>query len=197
LLDSFKDFDLEKACPGKGILQLDIDDLRSLLEHVFPWDQPAYNVLDGVDECDSVTMNNVICQLRELQKKIKLKLCVSVRIDPASHEALSLPSLDNASRVCLPDNNPDIEGYIRAELETRVESGKLKLGNPAIILEIAEKLTEGSQEMFLWVALQLETLCVMQTDAAIRHALADLPRNLPETFSRILARSGQEESNYQ
>jgi GTPase SAR1 family protein len=197
LLTSIEDFDLEKAFPDEGILQLDIDDLQSLLEHAFPQDQPAYIVLDGIDECDSATMNDVIRQLRELQKKMKLKLCVSVRIDPANHETLSLPSLDNARRVCLPDDNPDIEGYIRAELETRVESGKLKFGDPAVILEIAEKLTKGSQGMFLWVALQLKTLCKMRTDAAIRDALADLPRNLPETFSRILARSGQGGSSYQ
>jgi ankyrin repeat protein len=197
LLDSIKDFDLEKASPDKGILQLDIDDLQNLLEHAFSQDQPAFIVLDGIDECDSATMNDVIRQLRGLQKKMKLKLCVSMRIDPANHEIISLPSVDNASRVCLPDDNPDIEGYIRAELETRVESGKLKLGDPAVILEIAEKLTEGSQGMFLWVALQLETLCTMQTDAAIRHALADLPRDLAETFSRILTRSVQGGSSYQ
>jgi ankyrin repeat protein len=197
LLNSIKEFDMGKTSPHKGILQLGIDDLQNLLEHAFSQDQPAYIVLDGIDECDSATLNEVVHQLRGLQKKIKLKLCVSIRIDPANHEISTLPSVDNASRVCLPDDNPDIEGYIRAELETRIESGKLKLGDPAVILEIAEKLTEGSQGMFLWVALQLETLCTMQTDAAIRHALADLPQNLSETFSRILTRSAQGGSSYQ
>jgi hypothetical protein len=44
--------------------------------------------------------------------------------------------------------------------------------------------------MFLWVALQIQSLCNMKTDHAIREALADLPKDLSETFARILRKSG-------
>jgi hypothetical protein len=97
----------------------------------------------------------------------------------------------------MPDDNPDVEAYIDAELESRVESGKLKIGNPAIILEIQQKLMKGSQGMFLWVTLQFESLCAMQTDDAIHQALNDLPEDLPETFSRILQRSREPGKPYQ
>jgi hypothetical protein len=71
------------------------------------------------------------------------------------------------------------------------------IGNPNLILEIRDALLKGSQGMFLWVALQIESLCAMRTDAAIRDALADLPKDLPETFSRILQRSQGSGKPYQ
>lgn len=40
--------------------------------------------------------------------------------------------------------------------------------------------------MFLWVVLQIETLCAAKTDESIRQTLGDLPKNLVDTFSRIL-----------
>ncbi|KAF2189970.1 hypothetical protein K469DRAFT_762829 [Zopfia rhizophila CBS 207.26] len=54
-----------------------------------------------------------------------------------------------------------------------------------------------SQGMFLWVALQIQSLCIMKTDDAIRQALADLPKDLSETFSRILLRSEASGKPYQ
>lgn len=42
---------------------------------------------------------------------------------------------------------------------------------------------------FLWVALQIESLCLEETDYHIREALQDLPKDLSATFCRILQRS--------
>ncbi|KAF2179739.1 hypothetical protein K469DRAFT_741530 [Zopfia rhizophila CBS 207.26] len=92
----------------------------------------------------------------------------------------------NESIASIPDKNPDIEAFIEAELERCIETQKLAIGNPNLILEIQDALLKGSQGMFLWVALQIEFLCAMGTDDAIRNALANLPKDLPETFSRIL-----------
>lgn len=41
---------------------------------------------------------------------------------------------------------------------------------------------------FLWVQFQLEELCRMETDATIVKALQNLPRNLEETYDRLLGR---------
>jgi ankyrin repeat protein len=108
------------------------------------------------------------------------------------------PERFTAARVTsIPDDNPDIEAFISAELESRIESKKLVIGNPALILEIQDTLLEGSQGMFLWVALQIESLCDMKTDDAIRQALADLPKDLSETFLRILRKSEGSGKPYQ
>ena len=41
---------------------------------------------------------------------------------------------------------------------------------------------------FLWVSFQLETICTQSTDAAILSILDDLPKDLPETYNRHLAK---------
>lgn len=39
---------------------------------------------------------------------------------------------------------------------------------------------------FLWVAFQIDSLCSQKSDEAILNALEDLPKDLPQTFDRIL-----------
>lgn len=51
--------------------------------------------------------------------------------------------------------------------------------------------------MFLSIAPQIQSLCTLKTDRAIRDALADLPKDLSETYSRILRRSEESEKAYQ
>lgn len=46
--------------------------------------------------------------------------------------------------------------------------------------------------MFLWVVLQIQTPCLVKTDKDIREALGNLPKGLPETFSRILRQSAKQ-----
>jgi len=197
LLLSLQDFAMPDKHPIENAFHLDIESISNLLQNSFPKNQPAYIVLDGLDECDSTTRSLLLQQLQELQKMIILHLCISIRLDPATGQTVSLHGLTAAERVLMPDDNPDIEAYVDAELESCINSGKLKIGNPAIILEIQRRLMKGSQGMFLWVALQLRTLCSMQTDDSIRQALDNLPRDLPETFSRILEKSGDQEQIYQ
>lgn len=48
---------------------------------------------------------------------------------------------------------------------------------------------------FLWVALQIECLCLEETDESIRQALEDLPEDLTATFYRILKRSRPKSQN--
>ncbi|OAF60108.1 hypothetical protein VC83_03189 [Pseudogymnoascus destructans] len=85
----------------------------------------------------------------------------------------------------------------RAELENHIESKRLVIGNPSLILEIQDFLLEQSHGMFLWVALQIISLCDMKTDDAIRQALTDLPKDLSETFSRILRKAEGSGKTYQ
>lgn len=50
---------------------------------------------------------------------------------------------------------------------------------------------------FLWVVLQIDSICIEKTDESIRRVLNDLPKGLSATFSRILARSKQPGRCYQ
>ena len=147
-----------------------------------------YLVVDGLDELDVHERDIVIQQLSVLQSEtFAMLLCISLREDPNESPLKNTFARLAAPVVTpIPNNTPDIERFIETELEHRIESGQLAIGSPLLILEIQDALLKGSQGMFLWVALQIESLCMMESDEEIRQALADLPKDLSETFSRTL-----------
>ena len=182
---------------NKTTSALDFETLLSLFQHALPPNYRAYFILDGLDECDSTEKQNLIQYLGKLQELFTLFLCASHRIEPDNAFEVSSEQFTAIRITSIPDENPDIKVFIDAKLESCIESQRLVIGNPNLILEIRDALLKGSQGMFLWVALQIESLCAMRTDIAIRDALADLPKDLPETFSRILRRSEGSAKPYQ
>ena len=167
----------------------DFEKILSLLHRALPPDYKAYFVLDGLDECNRSERDTLVQQLQKLQETLALFLCVSLRVEPNNALEMSPERFNAASITTIPDDNLDIVAFIEAELETCLKCRKLVIGDPALILEIQDALLKGSQGMFLWVALQIQSLCAMKTDDSIRQGLADLPKDLSETFSRILRRS--------
>ncbi|KAL8284840.1 hypothetical protein RB600_009325 [Gaeumannomyces tritici] len=174
---------------------IDLDGVTSLLLKVLP--PRAYIVVDGLDECDDGQAQSMFDVLRQLQDTSSLLVCVSFRVEPGTASRLRTITLARSGFWQIPDNNPDVGQFISAELERRRASGKLKMGDPLLIKEIEDALVQGAHGMFLWVALQLESLCAAKTDQAIRRALADLPKDLPSTFSRILQKSEALGKDYQ
>ncbi|OBT79642.1 hypothetical protein VF21_01285 [Pseudogymnoascus sp. 05NY08] len=170
-------------------LALDFEIIFSLLQRAIAPKSRAYFVLDGLDECDSAEREILVLQLRKLQDIFPLVLCLSVRLDPGNVLKLSPERFIAAHVTSIPSDNPDIAAFISAELESHIESNRLVIGDPTLILEIQDFLLKRSQGMFLWVALQIISLCDMKTDDAIRQALTNLPKDLSETFSRILRKS--------
>lgn len=166
---------------------MDFDGVVSLLLKALP--PKAYIVIDGLDECDEYQAQSLLRALRQLQNTYFLLMCVSFRVEPDTASRLRLNAFFKPSFWQIPDNNPDVGQFISAELERRIISEELKMGESGLILEIENALVQGANGMFLWVALQIESLCTAKTDQAIRQALADLPKDLPTTFSRILRKS--------
>ncbi|PQE30756.1 hypothetical protein CJF32_00005960 [Rutstroemia sp. NJR-2017a WRK4] len=176
---------------------LDIEAISKVLHRALPRDYNIFFVLDGLDECSDHERGMVEQELRTLQTRFTLLLCISSRIEADDGSKEGYEHFATPSIISLPDDNPDIEGFISAELESCIMSRKLQIGDPSLILEIEDALLRGAQGMFLWVALQIESLCAEKTDKAIRQALENLPKSLSETFSRILAKSLNFAESYQ
>ncbi|GFG06232.1 vegetative incompatibility protein HET-E-1 [Aspergillus udagawae] len=148
---------------------------------------PIYNlIVDGFDECLETERRTTLEILQQLQKHFKIRICLSFRQDAADHAKVAACILNGKWTLLIPENNPDIEAYIDAELHERLESDRLCIGDPAIILLIQHALVTGAQGMFLWATLLLDCICMEQTDEAILLALESLPQSLSETFRRIL-----------
>lgn len=168
----------------------DLGVLSELLQKCLRPNHEAYIVLDGLDECDKEEKESLLAQLLKLQETFKVRVCISIRLEPHVDPKLITERLANGSVLLMPDENPDIVRFIAADLERCLANGRLVLGDPRLVWEIEDALVKGSQGMFLWATLQVQSICGMKTDRAIREALADLPRDLPEIFRRILHKSG-------
>ncbi|KAK3376466.1 NACHT domain protein [Lasiosphaeria ovina] len=170
-----------------------LDTLRRVLPPTFK----AYFVLDGLDECEGDEIPALIKDVQELQNTFTLLVCVSSRLEADNVLRWSPDQFAKHNTITLPDENPDIVAFINAELGRCIESGRLTVGDPTLALDIEDALVQGAQGMFLWVALQIGSLCAAKTDEAIRKALSDLPKNLSQTFARILQKSGELGKDYQ
>jgi ankyrin repeat domain-containing protein 50 len=187
---------LEKADPD--ILDIDTHsnlgagDILQLLRASLPR-TPHFVVVDGLDECSESEKMAFIEYLRQLLDKHVILLFLSGRSEVES--ALSIPSkrLPVFATLGMPERNQDIVDYIHEELYRRLGSEKLCIRDPAIVVDIQKALENGAQGMFLWVALQIDSICEEETDDDILKALENLPTDLPQTYDRILqkgARSG-------
>ena len=119
-------------------------------------------------------------------------LCISFRLEPDNALKLSPEEFTTLKSISIPEDNPDIEIFIEKELENCIESKKLVIGNLTLILEIRDTLLQGSQGMFLWVALQITSLCTMKIDDTICQALIDLSK---KSFRNIRSYPGEIGSN--
>lgn len=177
--------------------QIDSDFMVQDLQRVIPNNYKIYFVLDGMDLCSLAEQALLSEQLQNLQYHFKLLICVSQRQEPHVRKGAFDNYFPDAIHAPLPDNASEIESFITSELECYLSDGTLALGDPALILDIHQALLTGSQGMFLWVALQIQSLRVMRTDAEIRYALRRLPRDLSEIYDQLVQRSGQPGQAYQ
>jgi hypothetical protein len=165
--------------------------LLNLVRSVVPPNYTMYVVLDGLDLCSSSERREITEKLEAMRVHFNIHTCVSLRLEPEAELQSLATEFSEAEAVRLPDNTSDIGAFVTAQLEVALSEQSLVLGDPSIILDIQNALVQGSEHMFLWVALQIKSLCAMQTDHDIREALADLPRDLSQIYSRILQKSSR------
>ncbi|KAJ5106165.1 NACHT nucleoside triphosphatase [Penicillium angulare] len=169
----------------------DFGQMVKLLGSVITPDGKIFAIIDGIDELVLEERETLLDYIYILQQRFHMSFCLSIRQQSSLQLEIEArgPSNSKVDIVPMPGNTTEIEHFVIEELERRVSSRKLAVGDNSLLLEIRQALIKGSQGMFLWVALQIESLCDMRTDGEIREALDDLPRDLSETFARILKRS--------
>lgn len=111
---------------------------------------PIYSlVVDGLDECPEKERKMTLEILQQLRKHLKIRMCLSFRQDAGDHAKVAAGILNAQWTLPIPENNPDIDAYIDAELRERLESDRLCIRNPAIILSIQHALVTGAQGMYV------------------------------------------------
>lgn len=145
-----------------------------------------YLIVDAMDETNPSAWDDLSHGLRSLHEKCgELSILVTSRNELAISRAFhGLPR----TSIEQSDVASDIMNFITAELSNRIAEKKLKLRNPDLQNVIRDSLVKGSGGMFQWVRCQIESLCKLRNDNAIRAALFNLPRTLQDTYHRLLQR---------
>ena len=197
LFRTLDSLDLLSASCGDTYSISDIDKITDMMLCGYPASRKTYFLLDGLDECSDRERKTLVQAVRKLQEKLNVLICASFRVEPNKGLQSITKRFLSTQVISLPKDNPDIEAFIEADLERCLSEGLLTLGEATLIFEIQDALLAGSQGMFLWTTLQIQSLCNMNTDHAIREALADLPKDLSETFARVLLKSGSSNKSLQ
>ncbi|MCJ1396289.1 hypothetical protein MMC18_009178 [Xylographa bjoerkii] len=177
----------------QDITTLDTEQILDYLETLLPMKPRRYFIIiDGLDECDEKDIELLLQYLKRLMmhRTHMFQIYCSSRPDTFQRAAALVEpqwsiSISNA-RSEMSESSSEMAQYIDTELEQCLESETLCLRNPEIILRIRDTLMENAHGMYLWVVFQIESICSQKTDDSILKALEDLPKDMPETFDRIL-----------
>ncbi|KAF5683554.1 heterokaryon incompatibility protein het-E-1 [Fusarium denticulatum] len=163
LLESFANDSRFDHMFAERVSQLDLNDIVEIFRTIPFHGRPVYIVVDGLNECSTEEQENVLRCLSSIEPN-GYKICISVRTPIESPVWVGQSFGFDES---IPEENQDISDFVQAEVDQR-------------------ELIDGACGMFLWVALQLDSICSEISDNAIREAIRDLPRDLTQTYERNL-----------
>ncbi|KAF8249116.1 hypothetical protein K440DRAFT_641482 [Wilcoxina mikolae CBS 423.85] len=147
----------------------------------------SFFIVDGLDECNDSERRQLLWNLKLLggmsNRRIKVVVSSREEVDISSFLRDHSHEVPLAARAVA-----DIGCFIRQELNQRIEDQRLIVGRQPMIQNIQDALVAGSDGMFLWVAFQLDELCLAKNDEDIHQILRVLPRGLNETYGRVLQR---------
>ncbi|KAL7754888.1 hypothetical protein ACKLNR_015228 [Fusarium oxysporum f. sp. zingiberi] len=171
------------ASHDDGRRQPDTNALSACVDTMIQTAGKVFIIIDALDECTA--REELLQWLKHLASR-KAQLIVTGRPEVEFQSAIPR-SFGKRNCVELDKNviNADIRSYIEATLEQKRDFVDKKL-SPSILDDIRDKIGDGADGMFRWAACQLESLARCLSPAAIEIALMSLPRDLNETYCRML-----------
>ncbi|KAM6529613.1 hypothetical protein FALCPG4_007743 [Fusarium falciforme] len=140
-------------------------------------------ILDALDEC--TTREELLPWMRGFASG-NAQLIVTGR--PEADFQREIPRFFDERNCVLLDKravNADIRSYVMATLEQNPDFVGKKLSQD-LLGKIRDKVGDGADGMFRWAACQLDSLAECLSPNAIESALESLPRDLNETYYRML-----------
>ena len=136
--------------PGTGYIIPDTERILSNMLLLLPRHKQYFLVLDGLDECDFGEVKILVESIQSLLKSSEhtFKAFWTGRSDFASRVSTQFRP-DFHVHISPSNNGPEICRFITLALENALESNRLKLRDPNIVLSIQDALEAGAQEMFV------------------------------------------------
>ncbi|KAE9567466.1 hypothetical protein CGMCC3_g16399 [Colletotrichum fructicola] len=171
----------------KGRRQPDVSALSACVESMLQSSPKVAVILDALDEC---TMRRELIYwiggLSSSSNTSSIKLIVTGR--PEAEFQRELPRLfgeNNCKLLKKKAVNADIRSYVDHELNQRPDFKGKEIPHD-LLGQIRSRVGDGAEGMFRWAACQLDSLAKCLHPQAIRTALSNLPRDLNETYQRML-----------
>ncbi|KAM5521098.1 hypothetical protein FOXYSP1_14988 [Fusarium oxysporum f. sp. phaseoli] len=166
-----------------GRRQPDTTALSAYIDTMIRITGKVFVIIDALDEC--TTREELLHWIRGLASS-NAQILVTGR--PEAEFQGEIPrSFDERNCVFLDKKavNADIRSYVEATLEQRSDFLEKKLCS-RLLGEIRDKIENGADGMFRWAACQLDSLARCLSPRDIKIALKSLPRDLNETYCRML-----------
>ncbi|KAK5077105.1 hypothetical protein LTR64_005415 [Lithohypha guttulata] len=194
---------------SKALSSLDIDKhelteprlraaLRSALYAVQNMSTTIVMFLDGLDEC-GLEGGNLLKIARALNEEFTcLKICISSRPEQVYKDAF----LSNPKLLLQDLNKGDIDEYITQEFLSDPTVEKLLQGKHVNTLDdLRWSLQDKAEGVFLWVRLAVNSLLrgISHRDSleTLQERLRDLPSDLDNLYTVMLARAGSDTKYYE
>ncbi|THX33193.1 hypothetical protein D6D12_01670 [Aureobasidium pullulans] len=150
-------------------------------------------VFDGLDECPHKEMMLVLRVFHNIMHQnpagLKLYIAGDSRIADLVGTLLNPRYIVSTHS---PKGATDLQDIVQQLVATKRDDGDFVVSDNRLYQEVVDALSAGTQGMILWVKFQLEDICRQKTDESIRAALRHLPRDLFETYARLLSRIDHE-----
>ncbi|KAI7761726.1 hypothetical protein LZL87_013576 [Fusarium oxysporum] len=166
-----------------GRRQPDTTALSACVDAMIQTAEKVFIIIDALDECTA--REELLHWIRGLASS-NAQLLVTGR--PEAEFQREIPRLLDERNCVLLDKqavNADIRSYVEATLEQKPDFVDKKLSQ-GLLDEIRDKIGDRADGMFRWAACQLESLARCLSPKAIKIALRSLPRDLNETYYRMV-----------
>ncbi|KAH7007957.1 uncharacterized protein B0I36DRAFT_378693 [Microdochium trichocladiopsis] len=182
-----KDLDSLYQCHLDGQRQPDTLTLTNCLRAMIKGSKTTYVILDALDEC--LERKELLGWMKEFFTIPDLSHVHLIATGRPEEEFLSFIPGWLGNEHCLPLDknavNADIRSYVRARLEQSSDFVDKGLSQD-LLEQIRNKVGDRADGMFRWAACQLASLATCMSPRAIEIALETLPRDLDETYRRML-----------
>ncbi|KAL8886795.1 MAG: hypothetical protein Q9215_005533 [Flavoplaca cf. flavocitrina] len=167
----------------KSPVEYEPQELSALIKSMTVFFEAAMIIVDALDECgkSAKRLAKLLAGLRSSNEYTDIKTLFLSRDELDIRDILV-----DYPQVSIAAKSRDLKLYVAAEIATRIEEKDLRIKDPSLQEHIMERLIEGADGMFRWVACQIDYLCELPNDAARRRVLITLPPTLKATYERIL-----------
>lgn len=184
-LDAFKVLDALYSACGSGTSQPSLTMSLKALKDIAEIFTDVFILVDALDECKQPA--ELLANVENLVTLniASLHMLVTSRREKEIEDSMST-LLDDEHKLCIRSTlvKDDIRAYVQGRIckDRRLQ----KWQKPEIHAEIEEVLVGKADGMFQWVKCQLDALRNCLSISDLRKALRSLPKDLDDTYARIL-----------